>query len=526
MNTKSNRIFTILGILLVVLAIGYNVYTSAIFGQHGLDADSASEMVLANELNKEGKLLSENWYYSTEIRIVSPVPLYQLALKLFPESWHSARVFSNAILMIGAALSLIFAAKAAGIGAESLYAAAILVLPYSWYHRFDFTWFGFYTVYFMLACWIFLLVMHISKKKHGIIRLPILALLSLWGGLSGVRMLLIISVPLFLSALLLFFHRMIAEKETLKDCIREEEGLFLLVSLFSLLFMFIGYLINTNVLAEKYSFQQFGDSILKTFKLSSFLPWFDGFLTYMGYQEEKALVSIYGFIDIVIIAFVLFGLIAPFLLLKKNRKELPFSERMVPCFALVACVFVMILVMIIDDPYFSVGVDAISYFIAGAVFLTLAMFMLLRKWLKHTPILCTVLLTLLVAFFFVDSHYSIDTDVPDYDTSRERAAQWLYDHYYENGFATFWNGNLLTEFTNGELEITTFGAWNTPRPYDGLQVKRHLESFPEGEIFVVVDDAEMENYVPFAKEENLIYQDENIYVYAFDDASEVIDTLY
>ena len=55
MSTKSNRIFTILGILLVVLAIGYNVYTSAIFGQHGLDADSASEMVLANELNKEGK---------------------------------------------------------------------------------------------------------------------------------------------------------------------------------------------------------------------------------------------------------------------------------------------------------------------------------------------------------------------------------------------------------------------------------------------------------------------------------------
>ena len=42
----------------------------------------------------------------------------------------------------------------------------------------------------------------------------------------------------------------------------------------------------------------------------------------------------------------------------------------------------------------------------------------------------------------------------------------------------------------------------------------------------VMDDAEMENYVPFAKEENLIYQDENIYVYAFDDASEVIDTLY
>ncbi len=47
------------------------------YGKTYLDSDMASEMVLANQLNKEGTLLSTNWYYSTEIRIFGNALLFK-----------------------------------------------------------------------------------------------------------------------------------------------------------------------------------------------------------------------------------------------------------------------------------------------------------------------------------------------------------------------------------------------------------------------------------------------------------------
>lgn len=36
-------------------------------GNNLLNSDVAAELILAKELNKEGTLLSTNWYYSTEL---------------------------------------------------------------------------------------------------------------------------------------------------------------------------------------------------------------------------------------------------------------------------------------------------------------------------------------------------------------------------------------------------------------------------------------------------------------------------
>ena len=50
----------------------------------------ASEMVLSDLLNREGRLVTDSWYYSSELRVVSPVPLYQLGLALFPRGMRPA----------------------------------------------------------------------------------------------------------------------------------------------------------------------------------------------------------------------------------------------------------------------------------------------------------------------------------------------------------------------------------------------------------------------------------------------------
>ena len=82
----------------------------ACFGSHNLDADMSSELVLAQLQNEEKTLMSDQWRYSTELRLVSAVPLYQLGLFLF-ESWHAARTFAVAVLMLGVVASFLFMAK-------------------------------------------------------------------------------------------------------------------------------------------------------------------------------------------------------------------------------------------------------------------------------------------------------------------------------------------------------------------------------------------------------------------------------
>ena len=95
---RTKRRFHWLPWLVLAAAYLFTVGFQALYGMHNLNADNSSEMVLADLLNEEGGFLSTNWYYSTELRVVSPVPVYQLGLLPF-DSWHMARTFSVAVLL-------------------------------------------------------------------------------------------------------------------------------------------------------------------------------------------------------------------------------------------------------------------------------------------------------------------------------------------------------------------------------------------------------------------------------------------
>ena len=135
---KKIKLSRVLPWLLLMLALAGSAGMFARYGMHNLDADMSSEMVLAQLLNEEGGFLSENWYYSTELRVISPVPVYQLGLLLF-DSWHAARTFSIVVLMLGVAASLIYALRGAGVKDAAVYAAAAIVLPLSPAYDFVFT---------------------------------------------------------------------------------------------------------------------------------------------------------------------------------------------------------------------------------------------------------------------------------------------------------------------------------------------------------------------------------------------------
>ena len=61
---------------------------------------------------------------------------------------------------------------------------------------------------------------------------------------------------------------------------------------------------------------------------------------------------------------------------------------------------------------------------------------------------------------------------------------WLVDNGYTQGYASFWNGNVLTEWSDGQIEVWVPYDFNTMQPYEWLQKTSHANP-PEGQIFLL-----------------------------------------
>ena len=75
------------------LAAGYilDMWYQLVPGHKMVDSDLASDMILANILNRDHSLLlTHNWCYSTEIKVVGLPMFYRIGLLLFPDNWTAA----------------------------------------------------------------------------------------------------------------------------------------------------------------------------------------------------------------------------------------------------------------------------------------------------------------------------------------------------------------------------------------------------------------------------------------------------
>lgn len=74
----------------------------------------------------------------------------------------------------------------------------------------------------------------------------------------------------------------------------------------------------------------------------------------------------------------------------------------------------------------------------------------------------------------------------------EEVCDWLTTQGYTQGYSTFWNGNVLTEWSSGQIEMWVTQDFNTMKPYKWLQKASHSEP-PEGEVFIITTKEELES---------------------------------
>ncbi len=500
----SGRVRRLLPWAMLGLCLAASLLLYARLGRHNMDADRASEFVLAAHLNETGSLVSPEWFYSTELRVVSPVPVYQLALALFP-SWHAARLFSIAVLMGLCTLSFLVLARRAGFGEEAVYAAAAMVLPLGWTYSFLYSWGGFYTVYFSACCWALTLVLSWRPGRWWV---PVLlAVLGVWCGLSGVRMLMMCALPVGTA----FSLRALGADA---DRQRREQALMALVLCAG---MAAGYVINARVLSGSFSFRSYGQVRCAAPSCVRVLQELDALCDFFGYRPGVALASGSGAVNLLVLVLV------PALPVLTGMAAVRFRGSPRGTLAQVAlCAVGGGMVINSAAEGFPAAGTSVAYYILGILLMLLMVFAWVsertRGWVRSTALCALTLGFAANAFFYVREEQT------SRETAREKAAAWLVEQGYVHGYSTFWNGNVLTELSDGKLRLTCFGNFASgAEPYEWLQTRESARGEFEGPLFVYTDDEEQRNDpTPLADPERLVYGENGVQIYRYDSWEEVL----
>ena len=126
----------------------------------------------------------------------------------------------------------------------------------------------------------------------------------------------------------------------------------------------------------------------------------------------------------------------------------------------------------------------------------------------------------LVAVFLTGNAVYRERDMNTYATELEDIAEYLLDEDATQGYATFWNANVLTELTDGQIEVFAVENWDTGSMNPWLQRKDHAQRTPEGRVFAIFRASELEAGVPGCDEEHLIYASDELAVVVYDSDEE------
>jgi hypothetical protein len=112
--------------------------------------------------------------------------------------------------------------------------------------------------------------------------------------------------------------------------------------------------------------------------------------------------------------------------------------------------------------------------------------------------ICLCLLWISIQGFFQFKSWSDRINIRCNDEFQQIASV-LEAEEYENGYGTFWNANILTELSDGEIEVWTVNAFdeNTTEHPDlcrWLQARTHDGTMPNGKVFVIWTSGEYHTY--------------------------------
>lgn len=490
---RSDRFFRLFPWVWLAAAYCVTMLVLCLYGRNYIDSDMASDMVLAELLNQEGGVLSTQWWYSTELNVFCEQLVYRLGLALFPGDWYAARMMGQAFLLLLLILSYLYVGHGLRLKNCGAWGAAALACPfglwYWWYGPFG----GFYFPYMILLLLGFGSMLHLLRpagKRRRILQWGFLLLVTGASGLNGLKGLMGFFVPMALTACLALGLQWHLEP----DKRPRRESRLLVMAVLSLIVASAAYVFNSVFLTATHQYSNYNDRLWGSMNLETLLnKWMD-FLSLFGYpvdsflQGEVELFSLQGILGafgLLTAGAIVFSLVR----LLWRWKELDPVQRLAPLLLFSVCI-VQGVVFAWTGDVFSANA---SYWLTP---MPLVFFVLqLEGETEHFRIpharraaalafcVCIVATSVSSGMRFFSSGYRTNPHLAE-------VCSWLEDEGYTQGYASFWNGNVLTEWSNGQIEVWVSNDFNTLKPYQWLQKTSHAQP-PEGPVFLLTTMEEL-----------------------------------
>jgi len=517
-----HKVWRALPWLWMAAAYLFDLWYQLVPGKWIVDSDLASEMILSDLLNKEGTIISHNWFYSTELKVVNLQWFYRLGLLIFPNDWHLARTFGMAITLALFAAAMLFFVKCAGLGRAGLWMVGTLLWPFGQHYLVYAIYGGYYLVYTFFYMLVLALVLRSlnADKKHCALQWVLACVITAVAGMNGVKQLMVFHAPLCLAAAILLVLALHSCGKTnwkaALDACRKEVRL-LAASLVTAVAAAAGYFVSNAVLSRMYDFKSYNFIVWNRdedwFTLDRILM---DFFHEFGYQNGSGVFHFGGIaaaVGLLLGCWMFFCIVRLLLRLKK----LETNDQL-----LVLLLVAMLAVCGVAYTYFHeyylyfwlmnmpVAIAVMAVEIKTEDFHILGARQLLGVGLAACFTLCAVSTVRQEQEHPYLAHKGLNT-----------AAEWLVDNGYTQGYSTFWNGNAMTELTSGKLEVWTLQSLDRDDVPNWLQPKSHLTTDPEHPFLLI--DTETDGPAENAKliqygDCTEVYNDGRYVIYDFADA--------
>lgn len=517
-----HKVWQALPWLWMAAAYLFDLWYQLVPGKWIVDSDLASEMILSDLLNKEGTIISHNWFYSTELKVVNLQWFYRLGLLIFPNDWHLARTFGMAITLALFAAAMLFFVKCAGLGRAGLWMVGTLLWPFGQHYLVYAIYGGYYLVYTFFYMLVLALVLRSlnADKKHCALQWVLACVITAVAGMNGVKQLMVFHAPLCLAAAILLVLALHSCGKTnwkaALDACRKEVRL-LAASLVTAVAAAAGYFVSNAVLSRMYDFKSYNFIVWNRdedwFTLDRILM---DFFHEFGYENGSGVFHFGGIaaaVGLLLGCWMFFCIVR--LLLRLDKLER--NDKL-----LVLLLVAMLAVCGVAYTYFHeyylyfwlmnmpVAIAVMAVEIKTEDFHILGARQLLGVGLAVCFTLCAVSTVRQEQEHPYLAHKGLNT-----------AAEWLVDNGYTQGYSTFWNGNAMTELTSGKLEVWTLQSLDRDDVPNWLQPKSHLTTDPEHPFLLI--DTEMDGPAENAKliqygDCTEVYNDGRYVIYDFADA--------
>lgn len=505
-----------------------------------LDADMSSEMVLGRLLRDEGGILSKNWLYSTEVRVLSIQLVYKLFFYILGD-WHWVRTLSIVFTLSLLAASYAFFAERMRLGTAGLGCALLLLLPFSREYGQFVIMNGGYIPHIIFMLLTLALLPRRPSLKISAVCLLLNAVLAFMTGLSGVRCLLILYIPLCLTCLGLIIYFAVFRKERegfpgLKRDLVWLTG----SSVFLTLIGGAGVLVNVRVFTRLYSFVNYvGKTGIKNWSplgIVSFCIKSFGNIFGAGSIENLSAAGLVGAAAAYLFCALLSALAVLTLI---NFKKYGFEHKFTVLFAAAGFLFNAAVCSLTD-------ILISRYVMPSAVFFipAVSVYLIYLKERGNTRI-CRgawaaglLYAAVSIGCFCVNPSYR---DLGDFDPhtvegeAYRQAAAWINANGYTEGVGTFWHSNMITEMTDGKAEMWIIRNgngiryknkdWIGFRMLRWLQKRSHTYIYPRrGRIFLLLisDEADYDRLGLFADKKHLLYSNLGINIYGYASYDEML----